>query len=227
MKNEKIRRINTIGKVSKILLLIIIILSALVTFAMIVCSFAAIPLTTYTEDAIKINGSGSFEVSIDTEKIPFFSLVESKIDSNFEKLNFDYFGVNADVEKNESQNSEESEDKIITYSGDFGLDNIKIFLKIVPVGVFTIALTSTVFMIIMIFAWRLAAAFAVCNSPFETNVIKKMKYFAFSMIPWALLKISDGKSSMITAVIMTIIILLLVYIFSYGAQLQQESDDTV
>nr|MBP3597881.1 DUF2975 domain-containing protein [Eubacterium sp.] len=93
-----------------------------------------------------------------------------------------------------------------------------------------------------VFVSRLAKAFRDCDSPFEDIVIRRMKQFAYSLIPWAVVssvvgyfesKIwMSGSSSVnfsvdITMVIIVLVILALAYIFQYGAVLQQESDETL
>ena len=73
------------------------------------------------------------------------------------------------------------------------------------------------------------------------NVIKKMRGFAYSLIPWVILNstsrsmidsLLNGKLNVqvsldITMLIIVLIVLALVYIFQYGAMLQQESDETL
>ena len=75
-------------------------------------------------------------------------------------------------------------------------------------------------------AKKMAKALENCNSPFEENVIKSMKHFAFSMIPWGIIY-GYFFNSLILTVLIVLIVMAIVYIFSYGAELQHESDDTV
>lgn len=91
------------------------------------------------------------------------------------------------------------------------------------------------------FIRRLCKAFHYCVSPFEENVIHKMKQFAFSLIPWVVLSsVADvvgektfrgtarfGFSVNMEIVVAILIIFALTYIFQYGAVLQQESDETL
>lgn len=96
-------------------------------------------------------------------------------------------------------------------------------------------------LISIIFAGRLAKAFRDCESPFEDSVIRRMKQFAYSLIPWAVASSVIGNllQSIWTAsprfgfsldfgvIIAVLVILALAYIFQYGAVLQQESDETL
>lgn len=91
------------------------------------------------------------------------------------------------------------------------------------------------------FARRLCAAFEKCNTPFGVDVIKNMRAFAFSIIPWAFIsslpgmlsdyiygnRISITYSVNIVVVAMVFAILGITYVFKYGAVLQQESDETL
>lgn len=118
---------------------------------------------------------------------------------------------------------------------DFSLHNL------VWVMLFTflyLAMTLTT----LFFIGFLCKAFQNCESPFEQNVIKKMKTLAYSLIPWAILSTVSGAVTRIflkdgihmgdfgidLRVVMTVLIILaLAYIFQYGAILQQESDETL
>lgn len=92
------------------------------------------------------------------------------------------------------------------------------------------------------FVSLLAKAFRDCQSPFEQKVIQRMKWFAFSLIPWAVISnivafferkiwVSGAGgfdySIDFSVVIIVLVILALAYIFQYGAVLQQESDETL
>jgi hypothetical protein len=86
----------------------------------------------------------------------------------------------------------------------------------------------------------LCKAFAKCNSPFDEEVIKKMRLFAISLIPWSVFSMLGNymiaymsgspkvNLSINIAVVFTIVVIFaLTYIFRYGAVLQQESDETL
>ena len=91
------------------------------------------------------------------------------------------------------------------------------------------------------FVGNLCNAFRDCQSPFEENVIKKMKHVAIALIPWCIISsVSDSTFNSIVSgkpsfslsvdlgmVLIVLVVLVLVYIFKYGAVLQQESDETL
>ena len=97
-------------------------------------------------------------------------------------------------------------------------------------------------LVTLFFIGFLCRAFQNCESPFEENVIKKMKTLAYSLIPWTILSTVndavannfftnsfrlDGIGIDLNMVMTVLIILALAYIFQYGAVLQQESDETL
>ena len=101
-------------------------------------------------------------------------------------------------------------------------------LKVLAAGAMAlIALSLLILSIIVIFGKRLAKALETCDSPFEDNVLKKMKAFGFSLIPWALYKLIVGNLGGITTVIFVLVVLLFISVFNYGAKLQRESDETL
>ena len=88
---------------------------------------------------------------------------------------------------------------------------------------------------------RLFAVLAQCDSPFRENLIRKMKAFAFSLLPVAVFgTIGDTLSSAFLSagknidiriqggiIIAFAVTMCLVTVFKYGVQLQKESDETL
>ena len=93
----------------------------------------------------------------------------------------------------------------------------------------------------MIFAGKVCKAFRDCQSPFEENVIRRMQYFAYSLIPTVLLESvvagsigyflgntdGIGVNLNVSTILVVLVVFALVYVFKYGALLQQESDETL
>ena len=118
--------------------------------------------------------------------------------------------------------------------GDFNLRKL-----VVPLVAVTLHLIMT--LITLFFIGALFKAVGKCQSPFEEDVIKKMRMFAYSLIPWVVFSsISDMASEGIfnnrvkfslsvnfNMVFVVLMILALTYIFQYGAVLQRESDETL
>lgn len=131
-------------------------------------------------------------------------------------------------------------DKIVTFlvSGEEdGVATVNHLLFIMLCG--TVAGVFT--LITLIYAGKLCKSFETCASPFEENVIRRMRRFTYSLIPWVLLtrmsesalgSLFEGKMELklsvnISSLIIVLALLALVYIFQYGAVLQQESDETL
>lgn len=106
---------------------------------------------------------------------------------------------------------------------------------------FSALLQTIMTMVTLFFVGALCKAFRNCQSPFENNVIIKMRNFAFSLIPWVVLssvsnsamealfseKMTFQLSANVNIIFAVLVILALTYIFKYGAVLQQESDETL
>ncbi len=228
MKNNNVKKINFIGKIGKIAVILGIILLSITLITTVISGIFSIGLVSESEEIIKINGDFSCELSIDKDKIPEW-FIDNEVDDivesaeDVENVDFDMFGIKLDVEKNESENGE------IIVKADGAMEDFdsKYILANIPMVLFTSAFLTAMLMIGMFFAYRLAKAFELCNSPFEDKVIKSMKNFGFSLIPWAIAECMSKEWSMITAIFLVIIVILFAYIFGYGAKLQQENDDTV
>ncbi|MDE5621255.1 MAG: hypothetical protein K2I80_12210 [Ruminococcus sp.] len=61
----------------------------------------------------------------------------------------------------------------------------------------------------------------------EENVLTAMKKLGYSFISFGVLQIALTGISAITIILMIMLVLAMIHIFSYGAELQQESDETV
>ena len=224
MKNETVKKINTLGKIMRILLNITKALLIVATVAIVVMGIGfGIFLPS---DSLKSKGSVIWQVVEDDTNIPsflgddFFNIEEGeeKVDTDAFKLEY----------KSTATPSEENE-KVTTYdvTGSYSQDDI-VPVKIMFAVVCTFAAVICVtFIIALIFGSRLAKAFEKCDSPFEAKVLKAMKAFAFSLIPWAIIKAGSGSASGVSAIIFVLVAIMFSYIFSYGAQLQKESDETI
>lgn len=93
--------------------------------------------------------------------------------------------------------------------------------------------------IVVLFMIRaLMKAIEQSETPFCEPVIKKMKAFGFSLIPfavfsgttdgaWSTLLSGSGGGINLTVVFGVLVVFMLVMIFSYGAELQKQSDETL
>lgn len=222
MENKCVKRINVIGKVSKILL---IIAQVFLIIGMVGTIILAVGVMQIPDDCVKINGSFNAQVLIDEDKIPPMIDMEEDI-KELEKLadiNQKFKGIEFNMTVDEADGG------AIAVNADGAVENQDISdykYMAVPTAVTTVFILVTI-LIIAIFGFRLADAFAKCSSPFEANVLKRMKHFGFSLIPWAVMECLASDSIAVTAILFAVVVILFVQIFTYGASIQQENDDMV
>lgn len=235
-KREAISKINKYGKIGKIItivMLIGIIVSIVSTTA------AAICLKVIPEDVMNITIGTQAEVVINPAAIDsnaneatFNSIAEAINNNNIQA------GLNLGAVRLEL-NSAQVEDGKVFCKTDEGVG----ILSLNSLGnVLLLAVVSLILAVVStFFGHRFCKAIEKCESPFEDNVIKTMRQFAFSLLPWAIFSevpkyaISSLFNNHVVVelefnfnVILTVlIILVLTVVFKYGAILQKESDETL
>lgn len=230
MKNEKIKKINTLGKVSRILLIIMRVACIIGIVACLVSS--VIVLTSVSDDSFSLNGTASMQMTVDEGTNFFVTKNFIKIGgvkiSNIEKLDDEhisgeFFGTKYNMNVN---CKEKGEKNVYDITADLDAVDGRSLKMTVVLACLGGALACALALISVIFAGSLAKALEKCESPFEAGVSKAMKNFGISLIPMALMYLcADGVN--MTMALLVIAIIIFSYIFSYGAQLQQESDETL
>jgi len=182
---------------------------------------------------ISISGNGTFTMNPDSmEK----SVVKADVDRAFSE------DMSLEINNNRYvyTNCTVSDDgKEITYDvvgGDIYVSPDRVAVMLLVAAVYI-----SICLVVAIFVEKICKALKTCNSPFATEVTAAMERFAWSLIPWALVK-STFESFMNQAFSETVhisagfemstflavfLIFGLVRIFKYGAALQQESDETL
>lgn len=220
MKNANISKINTLGKVSRILLIImrVALIIGIVGCLIITFAFMAVPKT----DVITADGTVSAQIVVDCEQLPsIFSGDILDLDENDIDFDFAGAGVKWVVDKNQVGN-----DFIYDIQGSLDVDESNAVIGGI-VGTAAIgAVMCAVVLIAVIFGGKFAKTLEVCSSPFEADVIESMKKFAFSLIPIGVIAIIADGISLVT-VFIVIVVIMFAFIFKYGAELQKESDETV
>lgn len=220
MENKNLNSIHKIGKAGKIIALISQILLIIALVASLITGFATLALP---NDFIKVNGAGNADITLKNSKI-----AEKIVDlRDLEEMNFNFnmFGIKAKAKTD----VEEVSDDVKVYHIDANADGITgREIKILAVGgAFTSALALALVLIAAVFAKKLAKTLEKCPSPFDESVTKAMKAFGFSLIPWAVLKLFMGNMAGVSIALMVVVVLLIMKIFQYGAELQKESDETL
>lgn len=234
MKQDAINKINKMGQIGQIIALIAKIFVIIGLVFLIGCSIA---LAALPKDFVTLNFSGGAEVSVNLNAIGITLTEEQQEEINKQGISgnnsFSSNGTRYAVDKLQAQDSE----LFIQASADNVSVSLSNFVWIMISAVLTLAMT----LVTLFFIGGLCKAIRYCQTPFEENVICKMRYFAFSLIPWVILStVSQSVASGILnnhfqigvsidfgMIIIVLVVLALTYIFRYGAVLQQESDETL
>ncbi|MBQ8297621.1 MAG: hypothetical protein IJX77_07560 [Ruminococcus sp.] len=227
MKHENIQKINTLGKAIRILSRISMVLCIVgAVSAMLVGGYIA----AFGGDFIKVSGTADASISIDTDEIPF---ADNKYINNIIETMGDDLVISeesieyGDIAKfNVSSIEQNGNIHTINVDGDLSVINMKKIKNEKVAEIFAGAIVLIAAAVTLGFAVRLAEAIEHCSSPFEIGIVNKMKAFGYSLIPPAALGgIANG--SLLIMAILAIVVIIMIHVFSYGAKLQQESDDTV
>lgn len=224
MKNENVKKINTIGKVGYIILIItkiILIASAVAVVAV------GILMLFMPDDFVTINGNADAEIVVNTGDLPSF-LGDNVVKIEESDVKFNNFSIDLDllIKENKISDNKRSYDieaSLKEFDGRF-------FAVAASIACFVGAIMLVLWTIVVSFGIKLAKALRDCDSPFEQNVILRMKRFGIALLPLGIgTIILQGVVSIInlTTILLILVVLLFVFIFNYGAQLQQESDETL
>ena len=237
MKENVIKKINNIGKISNI---VVWIIGIILTIGMIISLIAAVICFRLPEDTFTIDLDGKMDFTVNYEKLGLsdavFSGIESEdwVDEEKNRKAGDFSIVFVDQEY-KLKEIEYGDGKILmqTKVDSMGL-NIR-HIAILCLGAF---LEMGITIVALYFVGAVCKEIRKCNSPFEENVVKKIRNLAIALLPWSILsssltssmeKWTQGIAHIGISVDLGIILIVvgLVYIFKYGAVLQQESDETL
>ena len=225
MDNRIKRKINIFGKVGRIITTVIIVLLLIVEGAMLAGTIA---LAIIPNDAVTADVKARADVKIDAD---YFNVEDGRIEvtagsDDVKVLGFDT-GENARVK-----------DGVVEINADSGILHFDLSdaIKLLIVGMIKLA----AIVVALYFFKALMKAFKNCDSPFDDNVIKKMRAFAIALIPTMVVSsaangvlggLFTGSFSFgsieFMPVAYALIIFVLTAIFRYGAMLQKEHDETV
>ena len=242
---EKESAIGKINKVGKIGTVIITILKVLLIIGMVVTVVRSVLLYIIPDDIFTADMTMNVDMKIDMAS---FVSKDDKIET-WEEQNIE------ETLKKEFANDPETNGT----NGDMKLevldcdgyaisvrgimDVMKISLHRCAFGVAALLIYLIASFVSVMFAGRLTKALRDCRTPFEETVIKALKCFAYSLIPWAFIScIVDNIGNRIwsmsympqfsfsvnvSIILIVIVVLGIAYVFQYGAVLQQESDETL
>lgn len=236
MKKDAITKINKIGKIGNVITVIMKIVTIL---SLIICIGLTVFFAGTPEEFLNMKINGDATINVDLSSIGI-KLSEKEINEFKKEWEDESTSASFTVNSSELEVNDATVDEnglSIRANGD--IMDFSIHNTFFPFLAACIYLIMTI--ITLVFVGRLCKAFSSCQSPFEENVITKMKHLAFSLIPWVILSsISSGLTEGIVTgkfnitaginldtVLVIILIFVLTYIFQYGAVLQQESDETL
>lgn len=236
MKTEAIKKINKMGEVGNVL---IIIAKIFCIIGLVGCLVGTIAIGILPKDFITLQAQGIGTIEVNLEAIGESITAEEVEQINNGSYSDDgYFEIQTGVSEY-SFNEMHAEGNSIFLTSNQSTKMISVHNLVYIMVMATISVAMTV--VSLFFAGFLCKAFKNCSSPFEENVIKKMQHFAYSLIPWVILtsmsqsmanSLTSGKlevniSINLTMLVIVLVILAFAYIFKYGAVLQQESDETL
>lgn len=239
-KENAIAAINKYGKIGSIISKVLLVILGISVFATIIGS---IVLLAMPEDFIKLSMNNQATCTMDfnvVDKLAGTDTSETAINQAVQAFNSGNVkgGLNLGAVRFVFDRAEIVDGKLVATANGSGDD---ISLRSISGGVMVAAVAVILAFVSVLFASKLCKAFQTCETPFSEDVITAMKRFAISLVPWALfssvpesfmnsilgnsLKISI---SLDMNVLFTVaIIWMLTIVFQYGAQLQQESDETL
>ncbi|MBR4450213.1 MAG: DUF2975 domain-containing protein [Clostridia bacterium] len=238
-KNKK--TINTIGKIGRVVSTIMLVLTILAAAAVLACTAGAAFLPKETIDItldgdINITSAGTLFAKLD-------KLLDIKQEGDGAQVNLAGTG---DVTVSIAGDDDILEDSNLTKIDNgykIDINNRKISLNtgrlVYCLAVSLLSCICTVAVLIMVRS--LMKSLEVCETPFSDEIIKNMKRFGWSLVPFAFLRgidktaLSSIASKSVdfsigidfTVIAGILVVFMLAVIFTYGAQLQKESDETL
>jgi hypothetical protein len=231
MVNKTIKSINKMGKVGTIISLI---LRIFLIIGAVGCVIGMIAILIMPEDLVTVNVNGTAQIDVNLEAFGVdFSQTHGRFEDRLNSGSFRINGTDMTVIGTEYEGSTIT----VNAAGKLVRFNMHTFAAAITIGLLYIALSF----VTLLFAGKLCEAFRDCASPFEDNVIKRLKIFAYTLLGWAVI---PGVASAIVSslfisnynfnlsfnlgtVVVVLILLALAYIFQYGAELQKESNETL
>ena len=222
-------KVNKIGRAGKIVSIILIVLLSIGAFGLVVGGVvcAAIP-----RDLVEVNLLPVVDVAV-----------------NMDTIGSDWTDIDEILGEAQTALSEDSSfvrlektDRGLLIHVDPGQEEAAVYtlrdaLKAICAGL--IAIASAIVTLVML--KKLCEAFSLCRTPFDEPVIRRMNTFAWTLIVCAVVGAFAGAAASaalagfgrmsinlnLTPIFAALIVFFLCMVFRYGAQLQQEADETL
>ena len=252
MNTKTLTKVNRFGKVGKIVMTVLMIAAIIVT---VLIGSAAVYVTTLPKDAVKVTVTNHAEFKV---KKSCFSSVWAYLAEGFSSasdedpsdmltdgkkiLPEEDTEINTDLEfLNRSYSSAiihtEDGEKIIDAKSSPAEYRSSDLVAVLAFGALVSASAAVVFFMLL----KLFKSLSVCESPFCTDFVSKLRAFGYSLLPAALLAsvgetlavrfLTAGESSGVSVqwgiLVAFAVTMCLTAVFRYGVQLQKESDETL
>lgn len=250
MKEQAIKKINKIGKISNILVLVAKIIFIV---GMVLCLLGAILCLLRPAETLQVTMKSDMDLVMDYST---FGMSDDEFSAGMVDLDEESAGYDIQTKSVRigsfdgslsvsvaQQDYEPVDVKCENGKMTMNLETKERTLNFRHLGVTWIVafVAMGVTVVTLYFVGALCKAFRDCTTPFEENVIKKMQNLAIALVPWTILSsiVSSTLESFMQGmvrisvsvdlgvILVVLIVLVLVYIFKYGAVLQQESDETL
>lgn len=235
-KENAVGKINKYGKIGKIITTILMVFAGIGIVSTII---AGIAIMCIPEDIMTFSMDNKVTLEVNTDLVPGNGITDDDKDMIISAFNSDaHTGFNLGAVKFSLDNVEFVDGKMIAISSGSGE-----FVSLNKLGfaVLSAAVALILTFVSLLFGRKLCKAFETCESPFDEDVIVKMKHFAIALLPWAVYSSVPNSimSSILNSslemnlnldlnVIFTVLVIwALSTVFSYGAELQRESDETL
>jgi len=243
MESKTKRNINIIGKIGRIVTMILIVVMIL---ASVGTAIATVFAATLPKEAINVTINGTAEIGTDGNLFKEFKEVLS-LSQIEDKAELGLVGgadgttsliIAGDDDILDGATLSETEKG---YKVDFNAKTISISLGRIIYGLIA-TLVYLICIVVTLFMLRaLMKSIEKCDSPFTEDIIKNMRKFGFSLIPFVVLKgiVSSVWSGLFSTgfdiginldfamILVILVVFMLSMIFSYGAELQRQSDETL
>lgn len=230
MENVSVNKINSIGKAASIIAKII---RGVLLAAAIVLLVVLLFLGNIAQEPFVASLSGSADIIVNTADPAFTTglISDFKTDASETKLTIndcDYDFVSAE------QQGDQLLLKFAYEQQELTIANFRLML-------WGMLLAFAASAALMYFVVPLCRELQHCSSPFEKGIADAMKRLCIALVPWFILKsagesITEGalKGNInivlgidLGAVMVILLLVVLMYVFKHGAQLQQQADETL
>ena len=238
MNNSMKTNINTAGLIGYIIsiILIVIMITATVVTVLATCLTAVIP-----DKGVNVNVSTSIGVEATKEAFDYlnkFVAVDGETAADAEDGSTQVVLASLSEEDLENIDIKADGDTVIidATANSITLSKGKLMVSLVATVLLMLAVVIMLYMI-----KALMKALKDCDTPFAENIIATMKRFAYSLIPVVVLSavteglwsafVSGGNgfemSLNLGGLLIIAVLFILIMVFTYGAELQRESDETL